>query len=130
MSTLILPVMVVVLLVGTPIFAALCLTVFLVLDFGSSIPLQVVPQRMFAGIDNFTLLSIPLFILAAELMRVGGLADRFSQPCKNTSWLVAWGICIRIRSFLRVLCSSLRLVTGNFGGNWNFDDSCDDSGWV
>ncbi len=87
MSALILPVMVVVLLVGTPIFAALCLTVFLVLDFGSSIPLQVVPQRMFAGIDNFTLLSIPLFILAAELMRVGGLADRLVNLAKT---LVGW----------------------------------------
>ncbi|MEI4487484.1 TRAP transporter large permease [Frigidibacter sp. MR17.14] len=34
------------------------------------------PQRMMAGIDQFVLLTIPLFILAGALMNVGGLTDR------------------------------------------------------
>ncbi len=38
--------------------------------------LLVVPQRMFAGVDQFVLLAIPLFILAGNLMEVGGLTTR------------------------------------------------------
>jgi tripartite ATP-independent transporter DctM subunit len=34
------------------------------------------PQRMIAGVDQFVLLTIPLFVLAGALMNVGGLTDR------------------------------------------------------
>ena len=40
------------------------------------------PQTFFVSIDNFSLLAIPLFVLAGELMNVGGITDRivtFSQ---------------------------------------------------
>lgn len=41
-----------------------------------------VPRRMFNGIDSFTLVAVPLFILAGELMTQGGISKRlirFSQ---------------------------------------------------
>ena len=38
--------------------------------------LVAIPQRMFAGQDSFVLLAIPLFILAGNLMDVGGLTQR------------------------------------------------------
>jgi C4-dicarboxylate transporter DctM subunit len=34
------------------------------------------PQRMIAGVDQFILLAIPLFLLAGMLMNVGGITDR------------------------------------------------------
>lgn len=34
------------------------------------------PQRMMAGVDQFILLTIPLFLLAGALMNVGGITDR------------------------------------------------------
>lgn len=34
------------------------------------------PQRMMAGVDQFILLAIPLFLLAGMLMNVGGITDR------------------------------------------------------
>jgi tripartite ATP-independent transporter DctM subunit len=34
------------------------------------------PQRMMAGVDQFVLLTIPLFLLAGTLMNVGGITDR------------------------------------------------------
>lgn len=46
--------------------------------------LLVVPQRMFAGGDQFVLLAIPLFILAGNIMEVGGLTHRllnFAKVC-------------------------------------------------
>ncbi len=44
--------------------------------------LTVLPQRLFVGINVYPLLAIPLFILAGELMNVGGITQRlvdFSQ---------------------------------------------------
>jgi len=34
------------------------------------------PQKMLAGVDQFILLTIPLFLLAGNLMNIGGLSDR------------------------------------------------------
>ncbi|GHC29223.1 ABC transporter permease [Kushneria pakistanensis] len=48
----------------------------------AGIPLTIVPQRMFAGMDSFVLLCIPGFILAGNLMNVGNITEhivRFSN---------------------------------------------------
>ncbi|MDJ0951522.1 MAG: TRAP transporter large permease [Alphaproteobacteria bacterium] len=76
MTGALIPVLAAFLLSGLPIFASLTLVVFVCLIVFTDVTPVVVPQRMFAGIDNFTLSAIPFFILAAELMRIGGLADR------------------------------------------------------
>jgi len=64
------------LLLGLPIFASLALAVTAILYLTTPIDPLVVPMRMFSGMNNFSLMSIPFFILAAELMRIGGLSDR------------------------------------------------------
>lgn len=81
------PIFFVLLLFGLPIFASLALAVAMALKgFGSIDPL-VVPMRMFSGMNNFSLMSIPFFILAAELMRIGGLSDRLIDLAKS---LIGW----------------------------------------
>lgn len=42
----------------------------------SGIPLSVVPQKMYMGIDSFILLCVPGFILAGNLMNFGGITSR------------------------------------------------------
>lgn len=42
-----------------------------------------VSQRMTTGIDSFSLLAIPFFILAGELMNRGGVADRLINLAKS-----------------------------------------------
>ena len=42
----------------------------------SGIPLVVVPQKMFAGMDIYVLLCIPGFVLAGNLMNAGGITPR------------------------------------------------------
>jgi C4-dicarboxylate transporter, DctM subunit len=42
----------------------------------AGLPLVVIPQRMYAGIDVFVLLCIPGFILAGNLMNGGGITER------------------------------------------------------
>ncbi|HRV99962.1 MAG TPA: TRAP transporter large permease subunit, partial [Aminobacteriaceae bacterium] len=38
--------------------------------------LQIVPQRYFAGVDMFTLMAMPFFILAGEIMNKSGITGR------------------------------------------------------
>jgi C4-dicarboxylate transporter DctM subunit len=40
------------------------------------LPVQLIPQRMFTTIDSFSLMAIPLFMLAGELMNSGGITKR------------------------------------------------------
>ena len=47
-------------------------------------PLMMIPQKMFTTVDNFTLLAIPLFILAGNIMNTGGITKRlfdFARTC-------------------------------------------------
>lgn len=64
------------LVIGVPV--AICLGVSSVayLLLYADMPLVVFPQKIFAGVDSFTLLCIPGFILAGNLMNGGGITDR------------------------------------------------------
>lgn len=65
------------LVIGVPI--AICLgiaSVVTILVSGSTNLLPVVPQRMFTQADNFTLMAVPFFILAGNLMEKGGISKR------------------------------------------------------
>ncbi|GAB5376058.1 MAG: TRAP transporter large permease [Acuticoccus sp.] len=53
----------------------------------SGIPLVVLPQKMYAGMDVFVLLSIPGFILAGNLMNRGGITTRI---IRFANALVGW----------------------------------------
>ncbi|MCE8027114.1 TRAP transporter large permease [Halomonas daqingensis] len=87
MITALLPIFFAVLLLGLPIFASLAFAVFLAIDFFGNTNPVIVPMRMFTGMNNFSLMAIPFFILAAELMRIGGLSSRLIDLAKA---LVGW----------------------------------------
>jgi tripartite ATP-independent transporter DctM subunit len=59
-----------------PVAFALILASLFYLAFGSQAPLSVVVQRMAPGIDSFPLLAIPLFVLAGNLLNLGGISQR------------------------------------------------------
>ena len=59
-----------------PIAFALIASALAWLHFASPVPMSIVVQRMTSGIDSFPLLAIPLFVLAGNLMNVGGIASR------------------------------------------------------
>jgi tripartite ATP-independent transporter DctM subunit len=68
------------LLLGIPIAFSLGLSAFVYILF-SDLPLIVIPQKMYAGIDVFVLLSIPGFILAGNLMNASGITGRIIAFC-------------------------------------------------
>lgn len=84
-SFLILAALVGLIALGVPIAVALGLTSvgFYVLQ-GDFAILAMLPQRMFSATTGFTLLAIPFFILAGNLMNTGGITRRifrFANAC-------------------------------------------------
>ncbi|MDD3368879.1 MAG: TRAP transporter large permease [Lachnospiraceae bacterium] len=68
------------LLLGVPIAISLGAASFFYL-FTNGIPLAVIAQKFYAGIDSFTLLCIPGFMLAGALMNGGGITRRILDFC-------------------------------------------------
>jgi len=68
--------LVILLLLGVPVAFSLLLSAVLAIVFVGGIDLMIIPQQVYAGVDSFLLLAIPLFLLAGELMTVGGMTDR------------------------------------------------------
>lgn len=70
-------VLVLFILLGLPIAVAMGLTAVLAIAFlGDPVMLQVISQRIYGGTTSFTLLAIPFFILAGNLMNTGGMTER------------------------------------------------------
>jgi TRAP-type mannitol/chloroaromatic compound transport system permease large subunit len=62
---------------GMPIGFALGATaLFIFLKMDMPILLNMVPQRFFAGLDMFTLMAMPFFILAGQIMNKSGITTR------------------------------------------------------
>jgi tripartite ATP-independent transporter DctM subunit len=65
------------LILNVPVVVAIGLTaVVFFAGLGDGAFLAMLPHRMYHGTTGFTLLAIPFFILAANLMNVGGTTDR------------------------------------------------------
>ncbi len=62
--------------IGVPVALAMGIATFAAFLVDGGIPLQVLPQRFFSGINSFPMMTIPFFILAADLMTSGKLTDR------------------------------------------------------
>lgn len=45
----------------------------------SDTDLVIIAQKTFSGVDSFTLVAIPLFVLAGEIMTVGGISKRLIE---------------------------------------------------
>ena len=61
--------------VGVPIAFSLGFSALVYL-LVAGVPVTVIPQTMFAGLDSFVMLAIPAFILAGNLMNAGGITNR------------------------------------------------------
>lgn len=82
------------LLVGVPI--AFCIGIATLLTMLVSIPFDpavtTVAQRMATGLDSFTLLAIPFFILAGQIMNQGGIARRLIDFAKSIVGMLPGGL--------------------------------------
>ena len=65
--------------IGVPIAFALGIVSFTGIACLPAIPNTVVFTKMFNGLNSFTLLAVPLFILAANLMNEGGITEKLIE---------------------------------------------------
>jgi C4-dicarboxylate transporter, DctM subunit len=77
LTLLIFSVLLVLLVIDVPIAVAIGLTaIAFFVGMGQTSFLVMLPQRMYSGTTGFTLLAIPFFILAGNLMNTGGTTQR------------------------------------------------------
>lgn len=76
MTILLASVFLLTLILGFPIAFCLGVTSLAGLMWMGDVPLVILAQRMFTGIDSFPLMAVPFFVLAGELMNRGGTTKR------------------------------------------------------
>jgi C4-dicarboxylate transporter DctM subunit len=89
-TAIILTILLLLLLTGTPISIALGLTVLVFLVGFSTFSMEtvdIVSQRLFTGLESFALMAVPFFVLAGALLSEGGVAARIIRFAQA---LVGW----------------------------------------
>lgn len=76
----------VLLLLGVPIAISIALSTIIVI-FQSNVPMDTLARTMFSGVDSFSLMAIPFFVFAGDLMLAGGTSKRLIDFTKK--W-VGW----------------------------------------
>ncbi len=79
-------------LMGVPIAVAIGLASIVGIEVEGRLPLLLIAQRMFTGLDSFPLMAIPLFILAGNLMSGGGISRRLVDLAKSIVGRVQGGL--------------------------------------
>ncbi len=69
-------------LVNVPIALALGFSSVIAIFFFSSVPPVIIAQSVYSGIDSFTLMAVPFFIIAGNLMKTGGVSRRLINFAK------------------------------------------------
>lgn len=82
------------LFIGIPIAYSLCLSAVLYIVLYSNVPLIIVAQQMLKGVDSFTLMAIPFFVIAGSLMQNGGISKRIVDFAKKCIGFVPGGLAV------------------------------------
>ncbi len=106
------------LLMSVPIAVSLGMASLVGLYFLSPDLLVLAPQKFLAGINSFTLLAIPMFILAGTIMGSGGIAARIVNFCLIFVGRVRGGlgfVVILATMFFSGVCGSASADTAAIG---------------
>lgn len=61
---------------NVPLAIGIAFASILAIVFASDVPSFVAVQRIFTGLDSFTIMAIPFFVLAGKIMEKGGISQR------------------------------------------------------
>lgn len=81
------------LLMGLPIAIVIGAATMTALNMGG-VPLMVVPQQMFAGINSFALVAVPMFVLAGDVMAQGEISKRLVAFADSMLGFIRGGLSI------------------------------------
>lgn len=105
------------LVLGVPIAVAIGLSV-LVSFIYVDMPVAAMAQRMYAGVNSFTLMAIPFFMLAGALMEVGGMSRRLIRFANSLIGMLAGGLAhvqVLASCFFAALSGSSPATTAAIG---------------
>ncbi|WP_062362748.1 TRAP transporter large permease [Vreelandella aquamarina] len=80
--------------IGVPIAVSLILASTIGINFFTSLPLVIIPQRVLSGINSFPLMAVPFFILAGNMMSSGGMSVRLVNVAKSLTSNIQGGLAI------------------------------------
>ncbi|SFR06364.1 TRAP transporter large permease [Desulfoscipio geothermicus] len=118
-ALILLLVLLLLLLVGFPIAFSLAMAAVAALLSKGTIPLTVVPQRLFTATDSFILLAVPFFVLAGELMQHGGISRRLVNFASDLLGWISGGLAlvsIASAAFFAAISGSSAATTAAIGG--------------
>jgi tripartite ATP-independent transporter DctM subunit len=69
------------LVIGIPVGLVLVAIpiIYMLSEPSMSMPMLVIPQRMFGSIDSFPLMAVPFFVLVGQVMNTGGITHRIFE---------------------------------------------------
>jgi len=74
-----------------PIGISIGLSTLITMQMTGNVGTALIAQKAFAGVDSFTLLAIPLFILSGQLMTYGGISKRLVKVADDFVGFVTGG---------------------------------------
>lgn len=105
--------------IGMPITWALGGAVITALMIDDNLSLALITQKMFSGCDNFSMLALPAFFLAGDIMAKGGLSRRLVNFADNLVGWISGGISlvsIVACTFFAAISGSSVATTAAIGG--------------
>ena len=99
-------------MLGVPMFSVLGLTTVSYCFF-NDVTMSALPYRMVTSMNNFTLLAIPFFMIAGEIMAEGNLTGRLVQLCRALIGFIRGGL-----AYVVVL---LNIILAGMSGSANAD---------
>ncbi|MGG0716202.1 TRAP transporter large permease [Robertmurraya massiliosenegalensis] len=91
MSLLTVALLIVLVVIRTPISMTLGISALITFWVGG-FPLRIIPQALTGAVFNFTLLAVPFFILAGNLMNTAGLTERIFNFARALVGRIAGGL--------------------------------------
>lgn len=111
-AILVIIVFIALMLIGVPMFSVLGLTTasYCLIN---EVTMSALPYRMVTSLNNFTLLAIPFFMIAGEIMAEGNLTGRLVQLCRALIGFIRGGL-----AYVVVL---LNIILAGMSGSANAD---------
>ncbi|HAR80689.1 MAG TPA: TRAP transporter large permease [Succinivibrionaceae bacterium] len=106
------------LVLGVPIIWSLALACVTSVALNPDLSFVIIAQRMFSGADSFSLLAVPAFMLAGDVMSNGGLSKRLIDFADALVGWIAGGVSIVAISacaFFAAISGSSMATTASIG---------------
>ena len=111
--------LVIMMVIGMPITWSLGGAIIMALMIDQDLSLALITQKMFSGCDNFSMLALPAFFLAGDIMAKGGLSRRLVAFADTLVGWISGGISlvsIVACTFFAAISGSSVATTAAIGG--------------